>query len=516
MSGNSHTTSNNTAEPTKRKSKLRKKNRNIPKSVLETVEHNIEETPPKLQEAAINATAAKAVEEGVGRSAATVKDCTTPRLPGTNMIDLTKSPMPITTTHSPMNEAAAKITPISTQSTDQDREKKSDRSVLMPTSPDLSSPPMSKENKLNEVSVAVLSSKNKQKSDATLPHGGVTSSFAAAASSSLDEGAPVIQSGSTAKSKEPLPPKKKKHSFHDRILYRMLTSCKPYTLKSLAKETSITVDALQHAMLSFLDKKLVLSKEFPAKKGSAREPKKLYWANPLTLADIEDGNICSNGKKNNGGGAVVKDFSKLLSTSKEIEEARQLRHALEQRHQELKNELIPLLTIPTMKELNDQIMIEEQKLAEATSKTQAVRDRIANSSNNQYKNVTKPCSGAFASAPANRFQRKPPSKPRDPTTLKRKINYMLTEYKTRKRKCMDFVEELSDAMEKKSKDVMSDKVLGLDTDEMEWEWYEDRGSGKVFGTRSKRQKLGMLVAGSKKDSMEEQTPSVIIPAKYKL
>ena len=58
--------------------------------------------------------------------------------------------------------------------------------------------------------------------------------------------------------------KKKKKSFHDQILYTMLTSCKPYTLKSLAKATDTTVETLRHAMLSFVDKKLVLTKEFPS------------------------------------------------------------------------------------------------------------------------------------------------------------------------------------------------------------------------------------------------------------
>ena len=512
------------------------KHANISKAaiiILDEWKRIAEETPPEVQVAVLNANATKVVDGAVegeeGETVATVNvNCTTPRSLGAGMIDLTESPLfkatkkiriddksrskapcdKRPTKSATVRSGAAEITPVSTQSMN-----------IEPS--DLTSSSMFKENKVNEVSVDVLSSKHKQKCDAALPTGDVTSSIATA-SSKPNKTAPVIQSGSCGKWIEPPPPKKKKLSFHDQILYTMLTECKPYTPKSLAKKTSITVEALAHAMLSFLDKKLVLSKEFPVKKGSRKEPKVLYWANPLTLTEINV-ELSGNGKRKNGGGAIVKDFSKLLSTSEEIEEAKQLHQTLEQRHQELKNELIPLLAIPTMKELDHQIMAEEQKLSEALREIQAVRDRMANSSDEQSRDLTTNIFGAHANAPTNRFRKKDPLKPCDPTTLKRKINYMLCLYKTRKRKCVDFVEELSEAMEKKTKDVM-DKVLRLDTDEIEWEWYEDRGTGKVFGTRLKRQKFGMSVAGRKEDSnnevlamaKEDQRPTVIIPAKYKV
>ena len=44
-----------------------------------------------------------------------------------------------------------------------------------------------------------------------------------------------------------------------------------------------------------------------------------------------------------------------------------------------------------------------------------------------------------------------------------RINYMRGEWKKRKEKCGDFIDQLADAMEKKPKDVM--KTLELESDE---------------------------------------------------
>ncbi|KAL9187864.1 hypothetical protein ACHAXT_006242 [Thalassiosira profunda] len=324
---------------------------------------------------------------------------------------------------------------------------------------------------------------------------------AAKSSNAKPDNAKRPASAATATDTQQPPKKKKKRSFNDQILYTMLTSCKAYSIKSLAKATGNTVEGLRHAMLSFLDKKLVFCKEFPSKKGSDREPKKIYWANPMSLAEAEH---ASKGKK--GGGVVLKELSKLLSTPQEIEEAAQERQQLEQRMREIQGELTPLLAIPTMKELDDQIAADETQLKELQEEIQAVKERTANAS----KPPATPAAGA-AYHPANRF-RKPPAKPQSPRTLKLKINHMLGEYKSRKRMCMESVENMADAMEKKTKDVVGDKMLALDTDEMEWGQYEDGATGKVYGTAPKRPaNRGLL--GRKK---EVEEPSIVkIPAKYK-
>ena len=108
--------------------------------------------------------------------------------------------------------------------------------------------------KENEVKESTTSKKKKKKK----PKKSNDTSSAAATTATTDTKQPA-----TTKELQPQR-KKKKKSFHDQILYTMLTSCKPYTLKSLAKATDTTVETLRHAMLSFVDKKLVLTKEFPS------------------------------------------------------------------------------------------------------------------------------------------------------------------------------------------------------------------------------------------------------------
>jgi len=457
--------------------------------------------------------------------------------------------------------AAAKFTPGSVRNVNDNKENEKNMSSA-PSPPELAT-----SSSLNENDV-VVSGKKKSKSapaadggakartqtkadsvkqaNSNVKPGGKSSDAKAASATTTNSNGAVAKQASNAKaaSKQPSnaksgtsaaatpttivkPPTKKKRSFHDQILYTMLTTCKPYTLKSLAKDTNTTVEALRHAMLSFLDKKLVICKEFPSKKGSNREPKKLYWANPMSLMEVQNGSGNGKGKNGGGGGVIVREFSKLLSTSAEIEEARALRQQLEQQHRAVQDELIPLLAIPTMKELGDQISAEEQKLKEVHNEIQEVKDRMANASkppSDSTMGSIRMGSGGYAAAayyPANRFQKRPPAKPQNPTTLKRKINHMLGEYKTRKRKCMDFVEELSEAMEKKTKDVLGDKVLALDTDEMEWGYYEDGSTGKVFGKpKAKdggrggllgRKCNGHVGLGGK----DNEAVIVKIPAKYK-
>lgn len=232
----------------------------------------------------------------------------------------------------------------------------------------------------------------------------------------------------------------------------------------------------------------------------------------MSLSEVENANAggktagaTSKSKAKNKGGAVAKELSKLLSTTQEISEATSTCRELEFQQRALQDELNPLLAIPTMKELDNSIVAEEARLQEVQKEIEAIKDRIADASK-----PSAPPLGGRAYHPSNRFK-PPPSKPQSPTTLKRKINHMISEYKTRKRKCIDFCEELADAMEKKTKDVMGDKVLQLDTDEMEWGIWVDGSTGKVFGTKKKpKARIGLL--GRKKNEEEEEM--VKIPAKY--
>jgi hypothetical protein len=445
-------------------SKLKKANRHSSKSVLETMPMPLPAIDTSNAETAASLGGAKS-SPPLALMPSSVKTTAME-----SAIDLTESTPP----------RATKITPTSTRIENENT--------------------MAVSSSFMENEVVVMSSKEKSETTPTkLPPPSVNKPCATKHAVSSSTSANVnIPTSSTATNvsttnivKEPIQ-KKKKLSFHDKILYTMLSSCKPYTLKSLAQATDSTVEALRHAMLSFLDKQLVLSKEFPSK-SSGREPKKLYWANPIRFSDGDSG----DGGKKSSSGAVIKELSKLLATPNEIQEANLMRQQLQQQYRAIQEELNPLLAIPTMKQLDDEILAAEEMLQHLKNDIAAVKDRM----------------GKPPPSLASSTSKQPkPSKPQDPTTLKRKINHMLGEYKTRKRKCMDFVEELSDAMEKKTKDVMGEKILCLDTDEMEWGVWEDGGTGKVFGTKpkSKPQKSGLL---GRKNDVQDQ-PMTKIPAKY--
>lgn len=271
------------------------------------------------------------------------------------------------------------------------------------------------------------------------------------------------------------PIKKKKRTFHDQILYTMLTSSRPYTLKSLAKECNTTTEALNHAMLSLLDKKLVISKDFPSKKGE----KKLFWANPMSTSEIAGGKT-----------AVAKELSKLIVSDEDMAKAETTQKELTNKLHSICEELRPLLAVPTLKQLDDDISKEEKELQQLQSEITAIHQRMEAAS--------KPNSKPFINS-YSRFKR-PPSKPRDKTSLKRSINTMTCEYKKRKRQCMDFVDNLADAMEKRVKDAT--KLLDLETDEVEWGCWKDETSGKIYGSKKGKGVLG------------EEDVRVRIPSKY--
>ena len=195
------------------------------------------------------------------------------------------------------------------------------------------------------------------------------------------ESSSTTQAKTAAASTSPPPnnkKRKKKRSFNDQILYTMLTSNKPYTLKSLAKATNTTTEQLNHAMLSFIDKKLVIVKEFPSKK-EGREGKKLYWATTVMLRDdTSDNGDGDNKKKEKKGsdGAIQKELVKLLATPREIKEAKMLYTKLEQQYKDIQKELQPLLAIPTMSQLDDDITSEEQKLKTVQDEIDKIRTRI--------------------------------------------------------------------------------------------------------------------------------------------
>ena len=227
---------------------------------------------------------------------------------------------------------------------------------------------------------------------------------------------------------EPVQKKARKMSFQDKVFQYMLLACKPFTLKSLAEPLKTTDTALNHLMLSLVDKGLVVTKDFE-KKGRV---KTLYWAN-------HDGR--------------AKEVSAALATPKERKEAEAEFAELQSKKASLDQSLRTLSGELSNDDLERELQEEKEALEKVQDQLVQMKQRIRN-----------------ANAPVqSKLQRGPMksaaqlAKERCPRRLAIRINNMRGEWKTRKDKCTDFIEVLADGMDKKPKDVC--KLLDIETDE---------------------------------------------------
>ena len=229
--------------------------------------------------------------------------------------------------------------------------------------------------------------------------------------------------------------KKKKRTFQDQVLAVMLFSCKAYNLKTLAQALNTTEIALQHLMLSLLDKKVVIKKEFASK----AKTKEIYWANQESKA---------------------KEVIKLIPDANEVEEAKKELAALYKLDAENAKEMAILTQDLSNDEVTAQLQEMETVVKDVKEKLTSVRTRIKN-----FKEGKQP--GNRAPVRRLQVQKTPAQLAREscPRRTILRINAMRGEWKSLKLKCMDFVDQLADGMEKKPKDVV--KLLELETDEME-------------------------------------------------
>ena len=237
---------------TERKSKLKKKSSNrkssSSKSVLEAV---------SSETSAAMTTATKGKKVNTQDVSSETNTPVTPANNNSETIDLCDSPSPQKAENAKISKkqkvdgTSTTITPAAKVDDIMDGNEKEVmvKSATLPPQ-DVAASTSFKENEVKESSTSKKKKKKLKKSNDT-------SSAATTTTTDTKQSATTKELPQTKK-------KKKKKSFDDQILYTMLTSCKPYTLKSLAKATDTTVETLRHAMLSFVDKKLVLTKEFPS------------------------------------------------------------------------------------------------------------------------------------------------------------------------------------------------------------------------------------------------------------
>ena len=226
----------------------------------------------------------------------------------------------------------------------------------------------------------------------------------------------------------------KKRTFQDQVVAEMFFSCKAYNLKSLAQSLSTTEIALQYLMLSLLDKKIVVKKDFTSKSGKTKE---IYWANQESKA---------------------KEVMKLIPDASEMQDARKELASLVSIQSEIGKEMAILTQDLSNEDIDAQLQHMETEVGETRAKLAALRARIKN-----YQESKRPV------RPPGRLQVQPTpaqlAKENCPRRTVLRFNFMRDEWKARKQKCIDFVEQLADGMDKKPKDVI--KMLEIETDEME-------------------------------------------------
>ena len=109
-------------------------------------------------------------------------------------------------------------------------------------------------------------------------------------------------------------------------------------------------------------------------------------------------------------------------------------------------------------ELRDKLQEEDASLQNLRERVQQAKARISNNSSQQqtFKGPNLHSLG--------KSRKLVNDKPKTRNQLKKEINRMRAEWKSRKEKCMDFIDNLADAMEKRPKEVV--KMLDIETDEM--------------------------------------------------
>ena len=235
--------------------------------------------------------------------------------------------------------------------------------------------------------------------------------------------------------------KKKRMTFQDELIQKIFFSCRPHSMKELialmGKKTSEA--SIHHCLLTLIDKKWIMKKEFESKSRS----KELYWANQeCTDAKLWD-----------------LDCMRLPSPD-DIRRTRTELAALQQRTKSVRHEIDVIVKTPSNAQLAKLRVSAERDVQKLQQQLTTVQTRIAKAVASAAVPKTKSFGGNKTLTVKKKNQKR-----LTPLQLMKNINTLRDAWKTRKQKCMDFVGQLSDGMEKTVKDVVK-KVLELETDEL--------------------------------------------------
>eukprot|EP00532_Pseudo-nitzschia_australis_P019988 CAMPEP_0168293998 /NCGR_PEP_ID=MMETSP0142_2-20121227/8328_1 /TAXON_ID=44445 /ORGANISM="Pseudo-nitzschia australis, Strain 10249 10 AB" /LENGTH=656 /DNA_ID=CAMNT_0008242215 /DNA_START=285 /DNA_END=2256 /DNA_ORIENTATION=+ len=341
---------------------------------------------------------------------------------------------------------------------------------------------------------AASTKKNKKRKTTNIESSASVSSSSASASASAKTAAAAVATSSTTKAtkvktkatkvkvaqqeqEQPQPPpskktttpkpkkKQKRTTFEDELLQTMFMACRPYSVKELIqvmtmgggkkkkkKIAPVSEASVNFCLLSHIDKNWVIKKVFESKNKS--RTKELYWANQ----DCKDPKLWA------------RDCMQLPEPHT-VREARLELATLQQRQKAIHREQEAVERTPSNAQLLVACQTAERELTELQAKLDATKGRIATAKEAGAAGTTSGKPGSRFGSNSNRaFAKKKQQQlllqSTTPLQLKKRINAMRDEWRIRKRKCMDFVDQLADGMEKKVKDVVH-KVLELETDEAE-------------------------------------------------
>jgi len=267
---------------------------------------------------------------------------------------------------------------------------------------------------------------------------------------------------------------KKKETFDFQVLSHIMASMKPFNLKTLAFELRTTEIALNNLMLSHLDKGSIVKKEFTG----GKRTKEMYWPN------LEKAHACLEKMRNeprSGSHPEIVDentlrtarfefdrlASKLAGTQREISVI-ESEKSLPDIERALKEEEELMANLRTkVCDMKNSVSSNSIKTTVARGVGQAVGLKVGSgnlssrfsqgrsallSKNRNYGGINKIMHSSSSSLSSSSRQ------------LKIRINSMRDEWKQRKDLCTDFIDNLSDAMEKRTKDIL--KLLDVETDEI--------------------------------------------------
>jgi predicted transcriptional regulator len=227
----------------------------------------------------------------------------------------------------------------------------------------------------------------------------------------------------------------KKLTFQEQVMVHMLNALKPFTLKLLSDELKTSETSVNFVLLSLVDKGLVIQKDFASSKGRV---KTLYWANHNAKA--KEAQVCS--------------LDESLASKEEREQAHRRMIELRNEITTIRNHHQQVVQTPSNDDLTKLLIQEENHLQELIHRQAEIRQRIMASKSSTVVSHKMKANSNVHKTSTNRC----------PVQLKRRINNLRDEWKSRKMKCLEFIEQLADGLEKKPKDVLC--LLDIDTDEM--------------------------------------------------